>query len=84
VDWTPIWFHEIDVHGSFGYAHHEFNGKCASTMQIAVDLMSNGTVDLAPLVTHKFRIEDYADALTTATSRGRNNVIRAVFEFDPE
>jgi L-iditol 2-dehydrogenase len=84
VDWTPIWFHEIDVHGSFGYAHHEFNGNCASTMQIAVDLMSAGAVDLAPLVTHRFRLQDYADALTTATSRGRNNVIRAVFEFDPE
>jgi L-iditol 2-dehydrogenase len=84
IDWTPIWFHEIDVHGSFGYAVHEFEGQSRSTMQLAVDLMADGRVDLAPLVTHRFRLSDYADALSTATSRGRNGVIRAVFEFNPE
>lgn len=84
VDWTPIWFHEIDVHGSFGYARYPFAGEIRDTMRIAVDLMDRGVVDLAPLVTHRFRLPDYADALTTATTRGRNNVIRAVFEFDPE
>jgi L-iditol 2-dehydrogenase len=84
VDWTPIWFHEIDVRGTFVYAVHDFDGKCASTMQIAVDLMSQRKVDLAPLVTHRFRLPDYAEALSTATTRGRNNVIRAVFEFDPD
>jgi L-iditol 2-dehydrogenase len=83
VDWTPIWFHEIDVHGSFGYGIHQFEGRSANTMQLAVDLIADGRADLAPLVTHRFRIGDYASALTTATSRGRNNVIRAVFEFDP-
>ena len=83
VDWTPIWFHEIDVHGSFGYAVHEFEGRSRNTMQLAVDLIGEGRADLAPLVTHRFRIADYPDALATATSRGRNNVIRAVFEFDP-
>lgn len=84
VDWTPIWFHEIDVHGSFGYAVHEFEGKDRNTMQLAVDLLAGGWADLAPLVTHRFRIDQYANALTTATSRGRNNVIRSVFEFDPD
>lgn len=83
VDWTPIWFHEIDVHGSFGYGVHQFEGRTANTMQLAVDLIAEGRVDLAPLVTHRFRTSDYATALSTATSRGRNNVIRAVFEFDP-
>jgi L-iditol 2-dehydrogenase len=52
-------------------------------MQLAVDLIAEGRVDLAPLVTHRFRIDDYANALSTATSRGQNNVIRSVFEFDP-
>jgi L-iditol 2-dehydrogenase len=83
VDWTPIWFHEIDVHGSFGYAVHEFEGRSRNTMQLAIDLIAEGRVDLAPLVTHRFRIDDYANALSTATSRGQNNVIRSVFEFDP-
>ncbi len=82
VDWTPIWFHEVDVQGSFGYGVHELAGRSVNTMQLAVDLMAEGRVDLAPLVTHRFRLDDYANAFTTATSRGRNNVIRAVFEFD--
>lgn len=83
VDWTPIWFNEIDVHGSFGYGIHEFEGRSANTMQLAVDLIAQGRADIAPLVTHRFRIDDYANALSTATSRGKNNVIRGVFEFDP-
>jgi L-iditol 2-dehydrogenase len=82
VDWTPIWFHEVDVQGSFGYGVHDVEGRSVNTMQLAVDLLAEGRVDLAPLVTHKFRLDEYPDALDTATSRGRNNVIRAVFEFD--
>jgi L-iditol 2-dehydrogenase len=82
VDWTPIWFHQVDVIGAFGYGFHRFNGKAVSTMQHAVDLMAGEVVDLAPLVTHRFRLDDYALALQTATSRGRNGVIRAVFTFD--
>jgi L-iditol 2-dehydrogenase len=84
VDWTPIWFHEVDVIGSFGYGVHEFEGRLVNTMQLAVDLIASGRADVAPLVTHRFRLDDYANALSTATSRGRNNVIRAVFEFDPD
>ncbi|HET9015071.1 MAG TPA: alcohol dehydrogenase, partial [Thermomicrobiaceae bacterium] len=59
------------------------DGERITTMALAVRLMAQGTVDLAPLLTHRFRLEDYRDALETVTSKGRSGVIKAVFAFDP-
>lgn len=82
IDWSPIWFSEVEVHGSYCYAMEEFEGMRISTMQLALKLMSDGTIDLSPLLTHKFELADYRNALETVTSKGKSGVIKAVFEFD--
>ena len=81
IDWSPIWLSEVEVRGSFCYAMEEFSGERLSTMQLAVKMMASGTVDLAPLLTHRFSLSDYRNALETVTSKGKSGVIKAVFEF---
>ena len=48
---------------------------------VALALMAEGVVDLAPLVTHKFKLGDYRRALASVASKGRTGVIKAVFAF---
>lgn len=81
VDWASIWMKEIAVRGTFCYAMETFEGEQISTMALTMRLMAEGKLDLAPLVTHRFRLEDYRDALRTVTSKGRSGVIKAVFDF---
>ncbi len=82
IDWAPIWLKEIAVHGSYTYGFETWQGRRVRTMQLALDLMAEGKADLAPLVTHRFRLEDYRKALTMVSHKSRHHLVKAVFAFD--
>ena len=84
VDWTPIWLHELTLKGSFWCSTETVGGRRVRTFQMALDWMAAGTVDLAPLVTHRFRLEEYRRALAITLDKGRHRVIKSVFVFDGE
>jgi len=79
IDWAPIWLKEIRLHGSFAYGVESYQGRRVRTMQLALDLMAEGRVDLAPLVTHRFRLEEYQRALRMVTHKARHRLVKAVF-----
>lgn len=81
VDWTPIWLNELTVQGTFCYGNEEYEGACLPAMAVALRLMSETKVDLKPLLTHRFRVEDYQAALRTVSGKSSSGVIKAVFEF---
>lgn len=82
VDWTPIWLNEIDIMGSWLYGMESYRGERIRTFQLALNLMAQGKVDLAPLATHKFQLADYKRALAAVTNKGKSEVIKAVFAFE--
>lgn len=84
VDWTPIWLNELTVRGTFCYGTEEYQGERIPAMAVALRLMAEGKVNLEPLVTHTFTIDEYQDALTTVTGKSSSGVIKAVFAFEPE
>ena len=84
VDWTPIWLSEVQLRGTFCYAVEAFDGRNLTTMQLAIEMMADGRVDLAPLLTHTFALREYREALETVTSKGKSGVIKAAFAFDPD
>lgn len=81
IDWTPVWLNELTIRGTFAYAMEEWQGEQITTMELALRLMAEGKVDLAPLVTHRFRLDDYREALEIVTAKGSSGVIKAVFDF---
>jgi L-iditol 2-dehydrogenase len=80
VDWTTVWLNELDIKGSFAYSTDEYQGKKMRTLQIAIELMRNEKVDLSPLVTHRFPLEHYRDALQTVVNKGKGSIMKVVFE----
>lgn len=82
VDWTPIWMNELLIKGSFWCSTEYVDQKPVRTYQMALDWMSEGKLDLTNMVTHRFRLEDYKEALTVTSKRGKNQVIKSVFVFD--
>lgn len=83
IDWTPVWLNELTIRGVFTYAQQTFEGESISTMALALKLMAERRVDLCSLVTHRFALADYREALETVTSKDSSGVIKAVFAFDP-
>jgi len=82
VDWTPIWLKEVQVRGSFWCSTEQFEGRAMRTYEIAVELLRTGRLSLSALLTHKFRLEDYKQAIAANLSIGSSRLIKSVFEFD--
>ena len=82
VDWTPIWLNELTVCGTFCYGIEEYQGERLPAMAVALRLMAEGKVNLEPLLTHRFTINEYQEALATVTGKSSSGVIKAAFAFE--
>ncbi|RYM05621.1 alcohol dehydrogenase [Sporolactobacillus sp. THM7-7] len=80
VDWTTVWLNELDVKGSFSYSTEKYKGRSMRTFEVAIDLIRRRKVDLSPLITHRFPLEDYRNALSTAAHKRRGAALKVVFE----
>ncbi len=81
VDWASVWLKELFIHGEYIYGYEDFQGKRWRTFDLALDLMQRGKVNLAPMLTHRFALRDYARAFQTISNRGRERAVKVVFEF---
>jgi threonine dehydrogenase-like Zn-dependent dehydrogenase len=78
VDWTPIWLREVAVHGSAYYAEERLDGRVVRSIDIAMDLLARGAVDLTQLVTHRFSLSNYRDAIDAASDKRRARSVKVV------
>ncbi len=80
VDWTPIWLREIAVRGSAYYAQERVNGQTVRSIDLAMDLLASGRVDLRPLVTHRFGLGDYRRAIDVALHKRRHGAVKVALQ----
>ncbi len=84
IDWTGIFAQELTLISAFAYHHAErYQGRRVKAFDLALELMSSGAVDLGWLVTHKFRIDQFAEVMEGLHNRTHGEVIKAVFEYPP-
>jgi threonine dehydrogenase-like Zn-dependent dehydrogenase len=82
IDWTPIWLKELKIIGSVWSGTEMVEDRSVPTYELIVKWMAEGKLDLAPLVTHRFRLDEYQKALAVTASKGRHHAIKSVFVFD--
>ena len=82
IDWTPIMAKEIKIWASNIFSYDTINNEKKRTLQIALDLISSGQVDVKDFLTHKFPLENYKEALDMVVNKGKNNLIKAAFTFE--
>jgi threonine 3-dehydrogenase len=85
VDWTPVWANELQVQGFLGYSSNEtIKGRVVRPHQLALEWLSarHAPLDLGPLLTHTFRLEEYRRALQMTTHKSRHRLVKAAFVFD--
>ena len=80
VDWTPIWWKELRVTGSYVYGIEQWQGRTAKTMELVLAWMARGDLRLDHLVTHRFPLDAYRDALRTAMGKAESKAFKVVFE----
>jgi threonine dehydrogenase-like Zn-dependent dehydrogenase len=82
MDWTSIWLKELAIKGSVWSGMESVDGRPIHTYELALGWMAEGKLDLASLVTHRFRLDEYKDALAVTVEKGRHQAIKSVFVFD--
>lgn len=78
IDWTPIWLREVAVHGTFCYAQESLEGRPRRSIEIAMDLLASGRVDLRPLITHRFPLTEWRRAVEVAIEKRRHHSVKVV------
>ena len=82
IDWTPIMAKEVDIVASNIFSHVLINGQKKRTMQLALDLIESGQVNVKDFITHKFSIENYKNAFEVASNKSQYNTIKTAFIYD--
>ena len=81
IDWTPIMAKETHIVASNIFSHELINGQKKRTMQLSLDLIESGQVNVKEFITHKFSIENYRKAFEVATNKSQYNSIKTVFIY---
>jgi threonine dehydrogenase-like Zn-dependent dehydrogenase len=82
MDWTPIWLKELVILGSVWSGTETIENRSVPTYELIMRWMAERKVDLAPMVTHRFRLDEYQRALAVTANKGRHHAIKSVFVFD--
>jgi len=81
VDWTPMMAKEVKIVTSSIFSYENINGEKKRTLQIALDLIASGNNSIKEFVTHKFRLEEYKEALNITENKAEHNATKVAFSF---
>ena len=77
IDVAPLWFREISIIGSCEQGHERYKNSIMSTYEIVVDMLKEKKINLRQLVTHKFPLDKFKQALKKVVNKN-DNVIKVV------
>lgn len=77
IDYTPIWYQEVDLIGAYCYGK-EASGK--TSFEITAQLLAENRIPVKGLITHRFPVRDYRAAIRTFLSKRKSKAIKVVLE----
>ena len=79
-DTTPIWFQEVNLIGSKTFGMEKLDGRRVHTFDLVIEMLKEGALSEAELITHRFPFAEYHKAITTAMDK-RTGAIKVTFTF---
>lgn len=80
VDLSPVWHQEVRLVGIVAHGMEVWNGVRRPTYDLTCDLLRAGKLTTAGLITHRFRLEQWQEAIRTARDK-RTGAIKVVFDY---
>jgi threonine dehydrogenase-like Zn-dependent dehydrogenase len=78
-EWTPLYFKELRVIGSNGFGIEEVRGVTKHAMEHYFDFIADG-FDLTPVITHRFPLERWHDAVLALKNSRRTGAVKVLLE----
>ncbi|MHB8661971.1 MAG: zinc-dependent alcohol dehydrogenase [Acidimicrobiales bacterium] len=80
-EWSPLYFKEISWVGSNAFGVEEVDGVRKHGIEHYLDFVSSGRIDLTPMLTHMFRLEQWREAFRTIAEQGTTGAVKVAFDF---
>ena len=83
LDLSPIWYQEVSLIGSMAHGTEEWplgTGNDRSTFSIASDLITNGLLHPEKLITHRFALSSFREALQMASDKKNSRATKVIFD----
>jgi threonine dehydrogenase-like Zn-dependent dehydrogenase len=75
-EWSPLYFKEISWVGSNAFGFEEVEGRRNHAIAHYLDLAAGGRVDLRPMLTHTFSLEQWREAFLAIANQGESGAIK--------
>ena len=81
TDLTPLWMKLQTLKGVYSYGYTDIQGKRRHIFEIAIDYVKQRRVQLEPLVTHTFVIEDYRKMIEINLNKKKHRAVKTAVCF---
>src|SRR5271170_7427941 len=79
-EWSPLYFKEISWVGSNAFGVEEVDGQRKHAIAHYLDLVEAGRVDLRPMLTHTFGLQQWRDAFLSIANQGESGAVKVAFD----
>jgi threonine dehydrogenase-like Zn-dependent dehydrogenase len=79
-EWSPLYFKEINWVGSNAFGVEEVEGVRKHAIAHYLDLARAGRVDLRPMLTHTFRLEQWRDAFLAIANQQQSGAVKVAID----
>jgi threonine dehydrogenase-like Zn-dependent dehydrogenase len=79
-EWTPIYFKELTIAGSNAFGFEDIEGARKHAIAHYLDLVQAGRINLDGMLTHRFPLEGWWDAIRALAHQETSGAIKIAFE----
>lgn len=80
ADLSPVWHQEVDLVGVHAHGAERWDGERRHTYDVVVELLQRGRLCPEPLITHRFALRQWKEAIKTAVTK-ESRAIKVIFDY---
>ena len=84
IDLSPVWYQEVSLIGSMNHGTEQWpvgSQEHFSTFAISAELIGQGLIHPEKLITHRFALTNFPEALSTASGKEHTRAIKVIFDY---
>ena len=79
-EWSPLYFKELNWVGSNAFGIEEVEGVRKHAIEHYLDLVRAGRIDIRPMLTHTFRLEEWREAFSVLADQASSGAVKVAFD----
>lgn len=81
VDISPVWYNEVNLIGTASHCTSNWKGETAGDFDLAVRFMIEGKLVTDGIITHRYPLEQYREAIRAAVDKSESHSVKVAFKF---